>query len=106
MMSDWRDVALGIMLARPCRMFDNDLAKQSAFTEEGYGSVKRVFIVCPKDQAISLQFQLWQIETCGADQVKELANSDHMPMLSLPQELCQCLLEIIADHYASLIPSY
>ncbi|KAL0343623.1 UNVERIFIED_CONTAM: Salicylic acid-binding protein 2 [Sesamum angustifolium] len=85
---------------RPCCMFVHDLSKQSAFTEEGYGSVKRVFIVCPKDQAISLQFQRWQIETCGADQVKELANSDHMPMLSQPQELCQCLLEIIADYYA------
>ncbi|KAL0322010.1 UNVERIFIED_CONTAM: Salicylic acid-binding protein 2 [Sesamum calycinum] len=94
------DVALGIMLARPCCMFVHDLSKQSAFTEEGYGSVKRVFIVCPEDKAISLKFQRWQIETCGVDQVKELENSDHMPMLSQPQELCQCLLEIIADYYA------
>ncbi|KAL0350611.1 UNVERIFIED_CONTAM: Salicylic acid-binding protein 2 [Sesamum radiatum] len=95
-----QDVALGIMLARPCCMFVHDLSKQSAFTEEGYGSVKRVFIVCPEDKAISLKFQRWQIETCGVDQVKELENSDHMPMLSQPQELCQCLLEIIADYYA------
>ncbi|KAK4393352.1 Methylesterase 1 [Sesamum angolense] len=95
-----QDVALGIMLARPCCMFVHDLSKQSAFTEDGYGSVKRVFIVCPEDKAISLKFQRWQIETCGVDQVKELENSDHMPMLSQPQELCQCLLEIIADYYA------
>ncbi|KAL2240302.1 UNVERIFIED_CONTAM: Salicylic acid-binding protein 2 [Sesamum indicum] len=94
------DVALGIMLARPCCMFVNDWAKQSPFTEERYGSVKRVFIVCPEDQAISLQFQRWQIETCGADQVKVIENSDHMPMLSKPQELSQCLLEIIAHYYA------
>ncbi|KAL0377777.1 UNVERIFIED_CONTAM: Salicylic acid-binding protein 2 [Sesamum radiatum] len=94
------DVALGIMLARPCCMFINDLAKKSPFSEERYGSVKRVFIVCPEDQAIPLKFQRWQIENYPPDQVKEIENSDHMPMLSKPRELCQCLLEIIADYYA------
>ncbi|KAL0377776.1 UNVERIFIED_CONTAM: Salicylic acid-binding protein 2 [Sesamum radiatum] len=94
------DVALGIMLARPCCMFVHDLSKQSAFTEERYGSVKRVFIVCPEDKAISVKFQRWQIENYPPHQVKEIENSDHMPMLSQPQELTKCLLEIIADYYA------
>ncbi|KAL0450282.1 UNVERIFIED_CONTAM: Salicylic acid-binding protein 2 [Sesamum latifolium] len=85
------DVALGLMLARPCCMFINDLAKKSPFSEDRYGSVKRVFIVCPEDQAIPLKFQCWQIENYPPDQVKEIENSDHMPMLSKPHKDCKCL---------------
>ncbi|KAK4416822.1 Salicylic acid-binding protein 2 [Sesamum alatum] len=92
------DMALANMLVRPCCIFLQDLSNKSAFSKEGFGSVKRVFIVCPEDKTIPLNFQRWQIETIGVDQVKEIENADHMPMLSKPQELCQCLLEI-AKYY-------
>ncbi|KAL0332740.1 UNVERIFIED_CONTAM: Salicylic acid-binding protein 2 [Sesamum calycinum] len=46
------DVALANMLARPCCTFLQDLSNKSPFSKEGFGSVKRVFIVCPEDQTI------------------------------------------------------
>ncbi|KAL0350435.1 UNVERIFIED_CONTAM: Salicylic acid-binding protein 2 [Sesamum radiatum] len=94
-----QDVALANMLARPCCTFLQDLSNKSPFSKEGFGSVKRVFIVCPEDQTIPPSFQRWQIENTGVDQVKEIENADHMPMLSKPRELCHCLLEI-ANYYA------
>ncbi|KAK4416244.1 Salicylic acid-binding protein 2 [Sesamum alatum] len=91
------DIELAKMLSRPCCFFVDDLSKKSPFSEKGYGSVKRVFIIVPEDKAVLPHFQRWQIETCGAHQVKEIHDADHMVMLSKPKELCQCLLEIIAE---------
>lgn len=95
----WQDVALANALLRPCSLFREDLWNKSPFSNEGFGSVKRVYVVCSQDKAIPLNFQLWQIENFGVDEVKEIENADHMPMLSTPQELCQCLVEI-AKKYA------
>ncbi|KAL0332741.1 UNVERIFIED_CONTAM: Salicylic acid-binding protein 2 [Sesamum calycinum] len=86
------------VLLRPCCLFLQDLSNKIAFSKEGFGSVKKVFIVCSQDKTIPLNFQRWQIETIGVDQIKEIENADHMPMLSKPQELCHCLLEI-ANYY-------
>ncbi|KAL0343628.1 UNVERIFIED_CONTAM: Salicylic acid-binding protein 2 [Sesamum angustifolium] len=93
-----QDVALANMLVRPSSLFLEDLSKKSAFSKEGFGSVKRVYIVCPEDMGIPLNFQRWLVGTIGVDQVKEIENADHMAMLSKPQQLSQCLLEI-ADFY-------
>ncbi|KAL7141310.1 hypothetical protein ABFS83_08G044900 [Erythranthe nasuta] len=92
------DVALAKMLLRPSSLFLEDLSKKSAFSKEGFGSVKRAYVVCTQDKAITVNFQRWQIETNGVAIVKEIENADHMPMLSTPQQLCQCLLEI-ANNY-------
>ncbi|KAL0343099.1 UNVERIFIED_CONTAM: Salicylic acid-binding protein 2 [Sesamum angustifolium] len=92
------DVTLANMLVRPCCLFLQDLSNKIAFSKEGFGSVKKVFIVCSQDKTIPLNFQRWQIETIGVDQIKEIENADHMPMLAKPQELCHCLLEI-ANYY-------
>ncbi|XP_073018805.1 salicylic acid-binding protein 2 isoform X1 [Primulina eburnea] len=89
-----QDVALANMLLRPGSLFLGDLSKKTPFSNEGFGSVKRVYVVCPEDKAVSVNFQYWQIENFGVDEVKEIASADHMVMLSKPQELCQCLLEI------------
>ncbi|KAL7141311.1 hypothetical protein ABFS83_08G044900 [Erythranthe nasuta] len=93
-----QDVALAKMLLRPSSLFLEDLSKKSAFSKEGFGSVKRAYVVCTQDKAITVNFQRWQIETNGVAIVKEIENADHMPMLSTPQQLCQCLLEI-ANNY-------
>ncbi|KAL0450289.1 UNVERIFIED_CONTAM: Salicylic acid-binding protein 2 [Sesamum latifolium] len=89
-----QDIALANMLVRPSYIFVHDLSKKSAFSKERFGSVKRVFIVCPEDKSIPTEFQRWQVETIGVDQVKEIENADHMAMLSTPRQLSECLLEI------------
>ncbi|KAK4416243.1 Salicylic acid-binding protein 2 [Sesamum alatum] len=95
-----QDVALVNMLLRPSSLLLPDLSNKSPFSEEGFGSLKRVYIVCPEDKAIPVDFQRWLVGTIGVDQVKEIEDADHMAMLSKPQELCQCLLEIISQYYA------
>ncbi|KAG6396209.1 hypothetical protein SASPL_142353 [Salvia splendens] len=89
-----QDLELAKSLVRPSSLFLEDLSKRSRFTKEGFGSVKRVFAVCKEDKGIPLDFQQWQIAENGVDEVKVLENIDHMAMLSKPNDVCQCLLEI------------
>ncbi|KAL3376407.1 hypothetical protein AABB24_003035 [Solanum stoloniferum] len=92
------DLALVLSLVRTSSMFLEDLSKAKYFTDEGYGSVKRVFIVCTEDKAISKEFQQWQIDNIGVTEAKEIKGADHMAMLSMTKKLCDTLLEI-ADKY-------
>lgn len=98
-MDDGQDLELAKTLLRPSSLFLEDLSKMSRFTKQGYGSVKRVYAVCKDDKAIPENFQRWQIEINGVDEVKVLENIDHMAMLSKPHQVYQCLLEI-ANTYA------
>nr|GMC97157.1 salicylic acid-binding protein 2-like [Ipomoea batatas] len=91
------DIALGNMLIRPSSLFLEDLSKAKKFSNEGYGSVKRAYIICMEDIGIPLDFQRWLIENIGVAEVKEIKDADHMAMLSKPQQLCQSLLEINGD---------
>ncbi|KAK2997856.1 hypothetical protein RJ639_025972, partial [Escallonia herrerae] len=94
------DLTLATTLIRPGSLFLEDLSKGSNFSNEGYGSLKRVFIVCCKDKAIPEEFQQWMIKNSPVvSEVKEIKGADHMPMFSKPHELCNCLLEI-ATKYA------
>ncbi|XP_011099230.1 salicylic acid-binding protein 2 [Sesamum indicum] len=99
-LSPAEDVALANTLVRPTSLFLQDLSNRNPFSKEGYGSVKRVFIQCLQDKAIPIEFQRWEIQNFAPDQVKEIDTSDHMVMISSPQDLSQSLLEIIADYYA------
>ncbi|KAH6791421.1 methyl esterase 1 [Perilla frutescens var. frutescens] len=98
-LSSPEDVALAKMLLRPSSLFLEDLSKKSAFSKQGYGSVKKVYVVLTEDKAIPVNFQRWQIETIGVDEVKIIENADHMAMLSKPLHVYQHLLEI-ANTYA------
>ncbi|KAL2531899.1 Methylesterase 1 [Abeliophyllum distichum] len=89
------DVALAKSLLRPSSFFKEDLSKKRAFSNEGFGSVKRAYIVCAEDKAMKEEFQRWQIKNSGVAIVKEIKNADHMVMLSKPQKLCQRLLDIV-----------
>ncbi|KAL2531906.1 Methylesterase 1 [Abeliophyllum distichum] len=89
------DVALAKALLRPSCFFKEDLSKKRAFSNEGFGSVKRAYIVCAEDKTMKEEFQRWQIENSGVAIVKEIKNADHMVMLSKPQKLCQRLLDIV-----------
>ncbi|KAJ6419947.1 hypothetical protein OIU84_029963 [Salix udensis] len=85
-------------LIRPVSLFLHDLSEADNFSAKGYGSVKRVYVICDEDLAIPVEFQRWMIENSGADEVMEIKGADHMVMFSKPQELSQCLSEIAKKH--------
>lgn len=84
------------MLIRPNSLFIEDLTKAKKFTAERYGSVKRAYIVCNEDKAIPIEFQDFLIQEIGATHVAEIKDADHMAMLSAPEQVHQCLLDIIS----------
>ncbi|XP_042518898.1 methylesterase 3-like [Macadamia integrifolia] len=93
-LSSSQDLALAELLARPGSMFHEDILKVKPFSKEGYGSVNRVFIVCKRDLTMKEDFQRWMIENNPVKDVMEIEDADHMPMMSKPNELCFCLLDI------------
>uniref|UniRef100_A0A2P2QNS6 (S)-hydroxynitrile lyase n=1 Tax=Rhizophora mucronata TaxID=61149 RepID=A0A2P2QNS6_RHIMU len=93
------DLELAKTLVRPGSLFLHDLGQAERLTNQGYGSVKRVFVICKEDKAISEEFQRWMIENSQCHEVMEISGSGHMPMLSKPQECCHCLSSI-AQKYA------
>jgi hypothetical protein len=93
-----QDVTLLSSLMRVSSMFVEDLAAQPPFTKGGYGSVRRVYVVCTEDHAIAEGFQRLMLENDPVDEVKEIT-ADHLVMLSKPDELVRCLTDI-ADKYA------
>ncbi|XP_015067107.1 salicylic acid-binding protein 2-like [Solanum pennellii] len=93
------DVALVSSLGRASSLFLEDLSKTKYLTDEGYGSVKKVYIVCTEDKLLPKEFQKWQIDNINSIiETKEIKGADHMAMLSVPKKLCDTLLEI-ADKY-------
>ncbi|CAA2974959.1 salicylic acid-binding 2-like [Olea europaea subsp. europaea] len=98
-LSTVEDQALGALLMRPGSLFIEDLLKADNFTDAKFGSVPRVFVLASEDRVIPPEFQRWMIENNPVKEVKEIKGSDHMPMFSRPDELCQCLVEI-AKTYA------
>ncbi|KAK4792711.1 hypothetical protein SAY86_023146 [Trapa natans] len=94
-----QDLELAKTLVRPSSFFIDDLSRQEEFSDDGFGSVTRVFIVCMEDKLITEEFQRWMIRNSGIENVAEIGGADHMPMFSDTEELCQCLL-VIANKYA------
>lgn len=92
---------LGMMLMRPgSTSFIEDLSKAENFSEEGFGWVKKAFIVCVEDKVMSRETQRWMIENNGGvGEVMELPNADHMAMLSTPHQLCNSLLQIASKYH-------
>lgn len=85
-------------MVRPGSLFLYDLSKANSFSTTGYGSVKRVYVMCDEDLAIPVEFQRWMIENSAVEEVMEIKGADHMAMLSKPQELFHCLSEIANKH--------
>ena len=94
-----QDLELAKTLVRPSSLVVEDLSKQKNFSKEGYGSVPRAYIVCTKDIAIPLEYQLLMIKNTGFNDVLKIKGADHMPMNSKPRELFDSL-EKIATKYA------
>ncbi|XP_022858345.1 salicylic acid-binding protein 2-like isoform X2 [Olea europaea var. sylvestris] len=89
-----QDLNLAKTLVRPTSLFLDELSNSSPLSNEGYGSVKRAFIICASDKGIPKEFQLWLIKNFETPIVKEIKDADHMAMISSPHKLCQYLLEI------------
>ncbi|XP_065036826.1 salicylic acid-binding protein 2-like [Musa acuminata AAA Group] len=88
------DLTLAMTLARPSSLFLEDLVSMPPFSESGYGSVEKVYVVCAQDEGISEGFQRWMIENNPVKVVKEIEDADHMPMFSTPKQLFQCLSDV------------
>lgn len=72
----------------------DDVSKEIVLSSKKYGSVRRVFIVADEDKTIPKEFQHRMIEKNPPDEVKEISDSDHMAMMSKPQQLFTLLLGI------------
>ncbi|CAL1408770.1 unnamed protein product [Linum trigynum] len=95
------DLELAKLMMRPFKFFLGDMSKESLLSEAKYGSVKRVYIVCKDDIVTMQEFQERIIESYPPDEVKYIEGADHMVMLSKPNELCQCLLEVADEDWLS-----
>lgn len=93
-----QDLQLAKSLARPSSLFMEDLSMQKKFSEDGYGSVPRVFILCTEDLGIPLEYQQWMIQNAVFNDVLEIKGADHMPMLCVPQQLFDSLQQIATKY--------
>ncbi|XP_010531230.1 PREDICTED: methylesterase 1-like [Tarenaya hassleriana] len=93
-LSPREDLELGLTLVRPGSLFTNDLSERKRFSDKGYGSVRRVFVVCKEDKAIPEEHQRWMIQNFPADHVVDMEDTDHMPMMCNPLQLTHHLLDI------------
>lgn len=89
-----QDLELAKTLVRPGSLFLEDLAKEKKFSENGYGSVQRIYVVCNEDKAMIEAYQRWMIQNYEPTEIVEIPGADHMAMLSKPQQVCDSLLEI------------
>ncbi|GMN29891.1 hypothetical protein TIFTF001_002611 [Ficus carica] len=89
-----QSLELAKTLARPGKLFREDLSRAKNFSKDTYGSVPRVYAVCDGDKLMPEYFQRWMIEHSGVSEVIEIRGADHMPMFSKPQELCDSLVKI------------
>jgi hypothetical protein len=94
-----QDLTLAMSLIRVSSLFLEDLRLQKPFSKARYGSVDTVYVLCSEDQAITKEDQ--QLMINGNELVKEvkMIKTDHMAMLSAPEELSRILMEI-ADKYS------
>ncbi|GMN29903.1 hypothetical protein TIFTF001_002609 [Ficus carica] len=97
-LSPAEDLELAKTLARPGSLFLEDLAEANKFSNDRFGSVPRVYVVCDEDLGIPVEFQRWMIENSGVSDVVKIRGADHMPMLSKPQQLCDSLVKIAAKY--------
>ncbi|XP_073045372.1 methyl jasmonate esterase 1-like [Primulina eburnea] len=93
------DLTLATSLVRPIGRYQDapDLLKETRLSEENYGSVRRVYVICEQDYVLRKGFQEWMIENNPTHEVKMIHDADHMVMFSKPQELCLCLQQIIGN---------
>lgn len=82
------DIALARALLRPEPL--EPLSAPVSLSEAGFGSVRRVYVQCENDQAITIDQQRAMIADRSADAVVTLQAS-HSPFLSIPTETAETL---------------
>ncbi|KAL1809881.1 hypothetical protein ACET3Z_026871 [Daucus carota] len=97
-LSPTQDLTLATMLVRPHSLQVKSDAERLIVSKEKYGSVHRVYIVADQDMILSEEVQRWMIQLNPPNDVKVIQGSDHMTMVSKPQELSSCLLTIAQHH--------
>ncbi|KAH6791422.1 hypothetical protein C2S51_006428 [Perilla frutescens var. frutescens] len=85
------DLSLASFAARPQPLYRPESEFREELSEEKYGSVRRVFVVCEEDKILKQEFQEWMIQSNPVDEVKIISGADHMIMLSKSNLLCDCL---------------
>ncbi|XP_057964839.1 methyl jasmonate esterase 1-like [Malania oleifera] len=99
-MSPIEDLTLASMLVRPFRVFtQEEQSRELVLSTENYGSVRRVYIISNEDNNEKPNFQRWMVMKNPPDEVKIIADSDHMVMISQPIEL-YVHLQNIAKKYS------
>ncbi|KAG9440753.1 hypothetical protein H6P81_020918 [Aristolochia fimbriata] len=99
------DLSLGLLMLRPGSLFLEDLSASPNLSEEKYGSVPRVYIVCKEDKGIPEEFQQWMIKNNPPEMVMEIQGADHMPMLCKPNHLSLSLLKV-ANTYLGTVHTH
>ncbi|KAK9165293.1 hypothetical protein Scep_000484 [Stephania cephalantha] len=98
-LSPMEELALATMFVRVGPFMGKYLSNvANKFSEEKYGSVGRVYVVCKDDKIISESIQLWMTRNYTVKEVIEIEGADHMPMFSAPQALCRALIHIARMH--------
>ncbi|XP_016706922.1 methylesterase 1-like [Gossypium hirsutum] len=87
----YQNLELVKTLVRPGSLFHQDLSKEKTLSDEGYGSVTRVFF-CDKDQAMNIKLKRWMINNNPLKAVLEIKGAEHMPMFSKTKQLCNVLM--------------
>lgn len=100
-----QDLTLALSLVRPLRLL-SDVAFSSEHTNEKYGLVPRIYIVCDQDNVYHEDFQRWMVENNPTDEIKMITGSDHMVMFSKPRALCSCLQDIEEKYFLKQLICY
>ena len=69
------------------------LVQPVSISEENYGRVRRCYIECTKDQALTWPMQKKMLHNARLDELLTL-ETDHSPFYSCPEELVDCLLRL------------
>ncbi|TVU25778.1 hypothetical protein EJB05_28287, partial [Eragrostis curvula] len=93
------DKTLAKSLIRVGSLFLEDLQIQKPLSKERYGSTHKFYIVAKQDRSIPEGVQRWMILNNPVEEVKEIDDADHMAMLSKPDEVTRCIMDI-AEKYS------
>ncbi|CAL4993659.1 unnamed protein product [Urochloa decumbens] len=92
------DITLAKSLMRVGSAFLEDLRVQQPHSTDRYGSVRKVYIVCKQDRTIPEEFQRWMVSNNPVDEVVEIDGADHMAMLSTPDDVVRCIVDIVEKY--------
>ncbi|KAF3655398.1 putative receptor protein kinase TMK1-like [Capsicum annuum] len=94
-LSPIEDLTMATKLVRPLYLYPaEEISKEMVLSRKKYGSVRRVYIIAAESKGLTKEFQRWMIENNPPDEVEEISGSDHMVMMSKPEQLFTTLLRI------------